>query len=57
MVPTFLLLSEEDRDIIRAHIQVETFAKGAVIYEENEHASAFFIVREGTGNYTANIAT
>jgi CRP-like cAMP-binding protein len=48
VVPTFLLLTQHERDAIRAHIQVETFESGEVIYEEGDPAQAFFIIKEGT---------
>lgn len=48
VVPTFLLLNEQQREAIRAHIQVETFEEGEVIYEEDDPAQAFFIIKEGT---------
>ena len=45
--PTFLLLSEEDRAVIRDHVQVETFESGEIVYSEGDPANALFIVREG----------
>jgi hypothetical protein len=47
VVPTFLLLKDNDRAAIRKCIQVETFECGDTIYSEGDKAHAFFIIKDG----------
>jgi hypothetical protein len=47
VVPTFLLLKDNDRAAIRKCIQVETFECGETIYSEGDKAHAFFIIKDG----------